>query len=60
MNSRRLTCTPYRLISRERELRPDISRQMIADFQMSRLAYLGPAVAPCVATVLVGAEPKPA
>ena len=36
MNSRRLTRTPYRLISRARELRLVTSRQMIADFGMSR------------------------
>ena len=36
MNSRRLTVTPYRLISRARELRPVTSRQMIADFEMVR------------------------
>jgi len=34
MNSRRLTRTPYRLISRARELRPVTSRQVIADFEM--------------------------
>ncbi len=36
MNSRRLTRTPYRSISRARELRLVTSRQMIADFGMSR------------------------
>ena len=36
MNFRRLTRTPYCLISRARELRPVTSRQMIADFEMSR------------------------
>ena len=35
MNSRRFTHTPYRL-SRARELRPVTSRQMIADFEVSR------------------------
>jgi hypothetical protein len=36
MNSRRLTLTPYRLISRARELHPVTSLQMIADFEMLR------------------------
>jgi hypothetical protein len=67
MNSRRLTCTPCRLLSGARELRPVTSREMIADFEMSRLAYLGPGGSPPVwplvdhrATVFVGAEPQPA
>jgi hypothetical protein len=46
MNSRRLTRTPYRLISRARELRPVTSRQMVADFEMLCLAYLEPGGGP--------------
>ena len=66
MNSRRLTRTPYRLISRARELRPVTSRQMIADFEMLRDTLAnkqrtreGSRCCPCArrATVFVGAEP---